>query len=1063
MYSRLTLKLFIAAALLPQLSLVAFAQTADQTAAAPAAQVQSAAPVATTPNQAATPAATTPVAPLATAPATTPVIGSPAAPAPGTTSTTGSLRGRAVDPTNAVIPGANITLTSTDGKIYTTQSTGDGTYLIPGIAPGAYTVVTQINGFSPYTKANIKISAGVMAHQNLHLDLEVNTIVNVKTDDAGALSVNPDNNSSSVVLSGQALDALSDDPDELSDELSALAGPAAGPNGGQIYIDGFTGGELPPKNTIREIRINQNPFSAEYDRVGYGRIEILTKPGTDKLHGSINIQGNDDAFNTAALVGGVYQPPYHTLFFQGSLSGPLTKTASYNVGGNYRKIEDDNIVNTTIAPAPGFIPTLFTQSVFFPQTRIDLSPRLDLQIAPTNTLTARYQFDHNSTTNGGTGGSNLATAGSDSTSHNNEIQLSDSQTIGAKVVTETRFEYSNNYSATNALDPQFTNRVQGAFTDFGNGTGIQTDTSTHYELQSYTSVALKNNFIRFGGRLRHDGDSNTSTGGTYGSFTYGQNQVPITTTSTNYINAIGGNDCAPNPVSGVYYVTGICNYAVVQQQGATNASTNGFGPIQYNITAGPFVSGLITAANPSISASITDVGLYAEDDWKIASNFTLSAGIRYETQNHITDHHDFAPRLSIAWGLGGKNSSPAFVIRGGFGIFYDRFGLGQIENVARMNGVNEVAYTVLTPSAACIASPGTTNCAVSPSRAINYIQAPDLRAPYTIQSSGSIEHNLFKVLTLTFTYLNSRGEHQLFQQNTAFNTLPASGTNTYEYVSEGIFKQNQYIIQANYRGPANTSLFGYYVYGRATGDVSGTGNIQFPSNSSPNNIVADYGRASFDVRHRVFFGGSASFPHYITVSPFMIANSGTPFNITLGQDLNGDTIFNDRPAFCTASTAPANAFNTKYGCFDRGTLLSQARIPINDAEGPAQFTLNLRVTKTWGFGAYTRGQAGGRRRNGGQGGGPGQPPGMGGQGGGGRGGGGGMGGGMGGGGGANTGRRYNFTVGAQALNLFNVVNYATPQGVLSSPQFGQQTQLAGGIYSSNTAVRRVTLQASFTF
>ena len=80
--------------------------------------------------------------------------------------------------------------------------------------------------------------------------------------------------------------------------MTALAGPSAGPNGGQIYIDGFTGGQLPPKSAIREIRINQNPFSAEFDRIGYGRIEILTKPGTDTLHGRFFGQGNDNVFNT---------------------------------------------------------------------------------------------------------------------------------------------------------------------------------------------------------------------------------------------------------------------------------------------------------------------------------------------------------------------------------------------------------------------------------------------------------------------------------------------------------------------------------------------------------------------------------------------------------------------------------------------------------------------------------------------------------------------------------------------------------------------------------------------
>ena len=119
------------------------------------------------------------------------------------------------------------------------------------------------------------------------------------TDEGGpTVSTDAGANANAIVLKGSDLDALSDDPDELSNELTALAGPSAGPNGGQIYIDGFTGGQLPPKSAIREIRINQNPFSAEFDQLGYGRIEILTKPGTDTLHGRVFGQGNDNVFNT---------------------------------------------------------------------------------------------------------------------------------------------------------------------------------------------------------------------------------------------------------------------------------------------------------------------------------------------------------------------------------------------------------------------------------------------------------------------------------------------------------------------------------------------------------------------------------------------------------------------------------------------------------------------------------------------------------------------------------------------------------------------------------------------
>ena len=114
--------------------------------------------------------------------------------------------------------------------------------------------------------------------------------ITVADENTTTLSVEPDNNATALVLRGEDLAALPDDPDDLSDALQALAGPGAGPNGGSIYIDGFSGGQLPPKESIREIRINQNPFSAEYDRLGFGRIEILTKPGSDKVRGALSVQ-----------------------------------------------------------------------------------------------------------------------------------------------------------------------------------------------------------------------------------------------------------------------------------------------------------------------------------------------------------------------------------------------------------------------------------------------------------------------------------------------------------------------------------------------------------------------------------------------------------------------------------------------------------------------------------------------------------------------------------------------------------------------------------------------------
>src|SRR5258706_16113532 len=159
------------------------------------------------------------------------------------------------------------------------------------------------------------------------------------SDTVPTVDVNPANNAGAIVISGKELEALPDDPDELLSDLQALAGPSAGPNGGQMYIEGFTAGQLPPKSSIREIRINQNPFSSEYDKLGYGRIEIFTKPGTDKYHGQVYIIGNDSSFNSQNPFAGE-EPAYYTVQYNGNIGGPLVKKASFFFNVEHRNINE---------------------------------------------------------------------------------------------------------------------------------------------------------------------------------------------------------------------------------------------------------------------------------------------------------------------------------------------------------------------------------------------------------------------------------------------------------------------------------------------------------------------------------------------------------------------------------------------------------------------------------------------------------------------------------------------------------------------------------------------------
>ncbi|MGA7462380.1 MAG: carboxypeptidase-like regulatory domain-containing protein, partial [Candidatus Korobacteraceae bacterium] len=181
------------------------------------------------------------------------------------------MRGRITDPSGAVVPQATITATGPSGKTVTAQTNHQGVYEINGLVPGAYNVSAVAKGFAVDNEAEIQVQAGQVQQLDVQLQIEVEQQHIEVQEEAPTVNVSPSESSAgTLIIKGKDLDALSDDPDELESELQALAGPSAGPNGGQIYVDGFTAGQLPPKSAIREIRINQNPFSAEYDKLGYG-------------------------------------------------------------------------------------------------------------------------------------------------------------------------------------------------------------------------------------------------------------------------------------------------------------------------------------------------------------------------------------------------------------------------------------------------------------------------------------------------------------------------------------------------------------------------------------------------------------------------------------------------------------------------------------------------------------------------------------------------------------------------------------------------------------------------
>jgi len=981
---------------------------------------------------------------------------------------TGTLRGQVTDPSGAAVGNATV-LVSTASGVATATTNRDGIFEVTGLAPGKYEVKVVADGFAAFDQPEIVISAGQAQKLNVAMKIEVQEEKVEVTDTTTKVDVNPANNAGAIVMQGKDLEALSDDPDELQSELQALAGPSAGPNGGQIYIDGFTAGQLPPKASIREIRINQNPFSAEYDKLGYGRIEILTKPGTDQFHGQFFMTGNTAGFNSRNpfehLPAGTEQPGYDTTQFSANVGGPLSKKASFFFNIERRSISDLSVVSAQIVDPTTFQIEPFSQALPNPRTRINLSPRLDYQVTPGNTLSVRYQYWHNSEKddlNGG--GFNLPSLATNSLSTENTVQVTDTQTINPTTINETRFQFIREAQSGTPVSSAPLVGVGGSFNSGGATSGRNTDTQDRYELQNITYITHGKHAWKIGGRLRDTIDDSASNARFNGSYSFGSRVNPT---------VLGCS--VPNPPTTCPTISGIQAYQITlmglaKGMGIPAIQQQGGGASFYSLNFNP-------AGTAAARANWFDGALFVQDDYKFRPNVSVSYGLRYETQNNLGDHADFAPRLGIAWGIdgNGKNKSPKTVLRLGYGIFYDRFSENLVLQQELENGFIQQQFLVPNPM---FFNPNRVTPPTDPqfpasatTTQTRYIPNQNLRAPYTMQAGVTVERQLSKFANLSVTYLNSRGVHQYFTSFTDPQTLatgqlvaPPPSQVDYQFQSEGIFKQNQLIVNSSVRIPAahgfikDLSLFGYYTLNYVNSDTSGAGYVpSFPYN---NDISADYGRAAFDIRHRVFFGGTIGVPYGFRLSPFMIVSSGIPFNITTGQDLYGDAQFNARPALATCGPGgQATAVQTAFGCFNTLPQAGQPLIPINDATGPGRFTLNLRLSKTFGFRQKKEAVASGGP--GGPGGGTfGRGPGGGGEHGGGpRGGGGGP---MFGGGGSSN-YRYNLTFSVNARNVFNNVNVGTPIGNLSSPLFGEANSLAGQPYSSPTANRRIDLQLQFTF
>ena len=952
----------------------------------------------------------------------------------------GSIAGQVTDVNGAVIPGATVTAVAADGKQKQSISNAKGEYSITGLAPGKYTVKGIAPKFALYENTEVQIAAGeknelivVLSVAGVEENVDVSLNEQVSTD--------ADANKDATVLKDKDLEALPDDPDELAAALQALAGAAAGPNGGQIYIDGFTGGQLPSKESIREIRINSNPFSAEYDRIGFGRIEILTRPGSDKFRGNVNGSFNDESLNSRNPFA-LNRAPTQARNFGGNLSGPIKKgKSSFFIDVNNRQNDNNAIINAQILDG-NFNIVPFRQDVTQPTRRFSISPRFDLALNDKNTLVFRYNYGRNTNKNQGIGDTSLPSRAFESTGREHEFRVTETMIINAKTVNETRFEWSDNNNEQNGDNSIPSISVSSAFTGGGASIGRSFNRNKVLELNNFTSTSFGKTSqfsFKFGGKYRWVDVINRSENNYAGTYSF---------------PGFFGTDACD--IDNDLVVSSIEQYRC-KLTGAVGARYN---PTQFSLTTG----------NPEIGVKQTEIGLFATNDWKISPALLLSFGLRYENQSNISSNMNFAPRFGFAWSPGaGGARAPKMVFRGGAGVFYERFGQNNTLQALRNNGINQLNLLVSAndpdPARRAIAiallaqpvftSTGVTNsltaaqilAALPQSASSIRTVADDLQAPYTMQAAISMERSFSSKYTLATTFVTSRTLHTIRTRNVNAPICPAVGScagalrpiqsqgNINAYESSGVVNSNR--INVNFR--ANISP----KYSISTNYSLGFSNGDDDTPAYSYDLAGEYGRARNDIRQTLTIVGNVTLPWGVSMNPFITMRTGNPFNITRGVDSNGDGYVFERPTFGELQTR-CNELGLTASYCDIGSNSLTSIVPRNWGEGPGSVTVNLSMRKNFGFGKTAAQRAGNAGAQGGGpgGGAPGQMVMMGGGGGGGM-----MRGGPGGGGGFGGGdgrKPYNLSVGINVNNLFNIVNLNTPTGSLSSSRFGQSTSTGGG-------------------
>jgi len=791
------------------------------------------------------------------------------------------VQGVIADPSGAIVPGAEVDLVDPSGSIACTgHSAGDGSFQLTPPHTGNYTLVVSEPGFetvhNPVVIAPASVSAAgpSAAHTfaaPLHIVLPIAsfaTNVRVSADSSEDLTAPEDNHDSSVMTS-EDLKALPIFDNDYATAMSAFLDDSATATGGSgLIVDGVEANRATVSaSAVQEVRINQDPYSAQYYWPGRGQMEIITKSAADHFHGQFNFFFRDSALNAQNALA-PSKPFEQRRIYEGHITGPIKFIPKSSFLGTFNRAEEDldAVVNANIAPTTANPTGFFQANVPAPTRDTEFSLRAAHQFADKHSGYAQYSYQDWTGQNQAVGGQTLAAAGYNNEYHEDDVTVHLDSTLSAVMLNQFsvvgEHDFSHNVNATEA--PRVS--VTGDFT----GGSAQADAlGTEYNFRIFDMLTFTRgrHLVKAGigtphiSRRAYDDNSNS-----LGSYVFGptldENGNVLQTALQNYAN---------NLPSGYSQNSGETHFVYHQQE----------------------------------------MGAFIQDQWKITDRFAITPGLRYDWQNFLaTDRLGFSPRASFAWVL---DPDAKVVLRGGGGIYYDRFGSGPLLDLTRYENARRRSVKLsLNPASesACVPISDCVNLATQPV-ALARLE-PGAKLPYQIQYGLSIERQLGERATGVISAYSARGI-DAFRSVDINAPTPASGFTQRPNSSYGMIRQMQPAgfwqgsgFDISYRGMLNKYFtgFGRYTWSHYESDTGGIG--WFPQNQyAPND---EWASAGFDRRQRIGMYAMFNSKSVFNLSGGVFANTGRPWTILTGTDLYGDDLFNTRPAGVAPYTENAPSY-----------------------------------------------------------------------------------------------------------------------------------------------------------